>query len=144
VRVARIFNTYGPRLQPGDGCVISNFIVRALRGEDITVHGSGDQMRSFCYVDDLIDGALRLADSESEGPLNLGNPDCRTIHEVAELILHMTNSRSRIVYGPPPPDDPRQRCPDIHRAMQTLDWQPRVPLEEGLRETIRYFRAIVN
>ncbi|WKB54288.1 UDP-glucuronic acid decarboxylase family protein [Eleftheria terrae] len=144
VRIARIFNTYGPRMQPGDGRVVSNFIVQALRGEDITIYGRGEQTRSFCYVDDLIEGILRLMDSDAEGPLNLGNPHESTVMELAELVLRQTGSRSRLVYRPLPADDPRRRCPDIGRARRVLDWQPAVPLEDGLRETIAYFRRVLG
>ncbi|MCW7536327.1 SDR family oxidoreductase [Aquabacterium sp. A7-Y] len=144
VRIARIFNTYGPRMQPGDGRVVSNFIVQALRGEDITIYGRGEQTRSFCYVDDLIEGILRLMDGEVEDPLNLGNPHESTVLELAELVLRMTGSRSRLVHRPLPADDPRRRCPDIGRAKTLLDWQPSVTLEDGLRETIAYFRHLLD
>jgi UDP-glucuronate decarboxylase len=141
VRMARIFNTYGPRMQPGDGRVVSNFIVQALRGDDITIYGKGEQTRSFCYVDDLIDGIVRLMDSEVDTPVNLGNPRESTVRELAELVLRLTGSRSRLVYKPLPADDPRRRCPDIGRAQQLLDgWAPKVTLEDGLRETVDYFR----
>lgn len=140
VRIARIFNTYGPRMQPGDGRVVSNFIVQALRGDDITIYGEGQQTRSFCYVDDLVDGILRLMDSDVEGPLNLGNPRESTILELAELVLRLTRSRSKLVHKPLPADDPKRRCPDISRAKRLLHWEPRVPLEDGLKETVAYFR----
>jgi UDP-glucuronate decarboxylase len=144
VRIARIFNTYGPRLQPGDGRVVSNFVVQALRGDDLTVYGSGEQTRSFCYIDDLIDGILRLMAGDAHGPINLGNPDQRTVLELAEIVLRLTGSRSRIVHHPLPVDDPKLRCPDITLAMQTLGWQPRVTLDDGLRETIRYSRDMLE
>ena len=141
VRIARIFNTYGPRMQPGDGRVVSNFIVQALRGEDITIYGQGEQTRSFCYVDDLIEGIVRLMDSEADTPVNLGNPKESTVIELAELVLRLTGSRSRLVHKPLPVDDPRRRCPDIGRAQALLDgWAPKVALEDGLRETVDYFR----
>ncbi|WP_140626478.1 UDP-glucuronic acid decarboxylase family protein [Methylibium rhizosphaerae] len=144
VRIARIFNTYGPRLAPGDGRVVSNFICQALRGEDITVYGSGEQTRSFCYVDDLIEGVLLLMDADIEGPLNLGNPDCRPVLELAELVLRLTGSRSRIVFQALPADDPKMRCPDIRHATRQLGWAPKVRLEDGLRETIDYFRHLLH
>ncbi|MCM5682712.1 SDR family oxidoreductase [Schlegelella sp. S2-27] len=141
VRIARIFNTYGPRMQPGDGRVVSNFIVQALRGEDITIYGEGQQTRSFCYVDDLIEGILRLMDAGVEGPLNLGNPCESTVLELAEQVLRLTGSHSRLVHKPLPADDPKRRCPDIGRAKQLLGgWQPAVALEDGLSETVDYFR----
>ncbi len=141
IRVARIFNTYGPHMQPQDGRVVSNFIVQALRGEPITVYGSGSQTRSFCFVDDLIEGLLRLmaAPDEVTGPINLGNPHEVSVLELAEKVIAMTGSRSRIEFRPLPADDPRQRQPDIGAAKRLLDWQPKVPLEEGLERTIAYF-----
>jgi UDP-glucuronate decarboxylase len=156
VKVVRIFNTYGPRMRPDDGRVISNFIVQALRGEDITVYGDGSQTRSFCYVDDLIEGMIRMMDYETgeqarerdytrpylsgfPGPLNLGNPHEATVLELAERIIKMVGSRSKIVFEQLPEDDPRRRCPDISKAKDLLSWQPAVPLEEGLRKTIDYF-----
>ncbi|AKJ30589.1 UDP-glucuronic acid decarboxylase family protein [Caldimonas brevitalea] len=144
VRIARIFNTYGPRMQPGDGRVVSNFIVQALRGDDITIYGAGEQTRSFCYVDDLIEGILRLMHAEVEGPLNLGNPRENTVLELAELVLRLVGSRSRLVFRPLPADDPKRRCPDIGRARRLLDWEPQVHLEDGLRETIAYFRRLLD
>ncbi|TGT68618.1 SDR family oxidoreductase [bacterium M00.F.Ca.ET.159.01.1.1] len=146
VRVARIFNTYGPRMQPDDGRVVSNFIVQALRGDDITVYGSGTQTRSFCYVDDLIEGFVRLmqAPAAPQHPVNLGNPGEFTIMELAELVLDYTNSRSRIVHRPLPADDPRQRKPDISCARQHLGWEPRVALSEGLAYTTAYFEALLG
>ncbi len=143
IKVARIFNTYGPRMHPADGRVVSNFITQALRGEAITLYGSGDQTRSFCYVDDLIDGLIRLMESPSDitGPINLGNPVEFTIRELAELIIKLTSSTSTLRFLPLPPDDPKQRQPDITRANSLLEWEPRVALEAGLRTTIDYFRA---
>ena len=142
IKVARIFNTYGPRMQPDDGRVVSNFIVQALRGEDITVYGTGEQSRSFCYVDDLIDGFMALMSSGPEliGPINLGNPDEFTIRELAEQVKELTGSSSEIVFKPLPSDDPRQRQPDISQASQTMDWRPSVPLSQGLPRTIAYFQ----
>src|SRR5512132_1797102 len=142
IRVARIFNTYGPRMHPNDGRVVSNFIVQALRNEDITLYGDGSQTRSFCYVSDLLEGLVRLMDSPADltGPVNLGNPVEFTIRELAEKVLALTGSRSRITFKPLPQDDPRQRQPDIGLAKSALGWAPSVPLEEGLRETIAYFK----
>ena len=140
IRVARIFNTYGPRMSCNDGRVISNFILQSLRGEDITLFGDGSQTRSFCFVDDLVDGLIRLMDNtETVGPVNLGNPIERTIREVAELIIQMTGSRSEIIYKPLPQDDPTRRCPDITMAQNHLGWCPTVSFEEGLSKTIEYF-----
>jgi len=141
IRVVRIFNTYGPRMHPNDGRVVSNFIVQALRGEDLTVFGEGTQTRSFCYVDDLIEGFVRfMAQTETVGPMNIGNPGEFTMLELAELTLKLVGGRSKIVHKPLPADDPRQRQPDIALARRTLGWEPRVPLEAGLRRTIAYFR----
>ena len=142
IKVARIFNTYGPRMKPEDGRVVSNLIVQALRGEDLTIYGSGDQTRSFCYCDDLIDGCLRLMDAPPEviGPINLGNPDELTVGELAELVIEMTGTTSRLVKRPLPSDDPARRCPDISKARELLGWSARVPLTEGLRKTIAYFQ----
>jgi len=142
IKVVRIFNTYGPRMHPSDGRVVSNFIMQALKGEPITVYGEGQQTRSFCYVDDLIDGFLRFMDTgpEHSGPLNLGNPGEFTILELAELIIELTGSTSTIQRHPLPQDDPRQRRPDITKARTLLDWEPRVPLRDGLERTIAYFR----
>jgi UDP-glucuronate decarboxylase len=142
IKVMRIFNTYGPRMHPNDGRVVSNFIVQALRGEDITIYGDGQQTRSFCYVDDLIDGMRKLMDSPAEfiGPVNIGNPVEFTILELAEAVLRLTGGASRILFRPLPQDDPRQRKPDITLAGEKLDWSPRVALEDGLKETINYFR----
>ena len=141
IKVARIFNTYGPRMHPNDGRVVSNFIVQALKGENITIYGDGSQTRSFCYVDDLIDGIVRLMQSERgfTGPVNIGNPREFTMLQLAQLVLKLTNSRSKLVFRPLPADDPRQRCPDISLARAKLDWQPHVELEEGLRRTVEYF-----
>ena len=146
IKVVRIFNTYGPRMHPADGRVVSNFIVQALRGEDLTVYGDGSQTRSFCYVDDLISGILRMMDSEKgfHGPVNLGNPGEFTIRELAEKVLELTRSKSRLVFRPLPQDDPRQRKPDIALAMTRLDWKPRVALDDGLKETIAYFKKVIS
>lgn len=141
IRVVRIFNTYGPRMNSDDGRVVSNFIVQALRGEDITIFGTGEQTRSFCYVDDLIEGFLRMMDQEETyGPVNLGNPGEFTMLELAELVIKMTGTQSKIIYKPLPADDPTQRQPDITLAKKHLHWEPSVPLEEGLKETIDYFK----
>ena len=141
IRVARIFNTYGPRMQADDGRVVSNFIVQALSGQDLTLYGSGQQTRSFCFVDDLIEGFIRLmaTDDELETPVNLGNPSEMQVAELAQLILEMVPSSSRIVYRPLPIDDPRQRRPDISLAQQVLGWSPGVALRDGLAQTIAYF-----
>jgi UDP-glucuronate decarboxylase len=144
IKVARIFNTYGPRMHPGDGRVVSNFIVQALKGEPITLYGDGNQTRSFCYVDDLIDGLIRLMESPVDvtGPINLGNPVEFTMRELAELVLSETKSSSSIVNQPLPQDDPRQRKPNIALAQEKLAWSPKVPLQEGLKSTIAYFQSI--
>ncbi|MCP4049327.1 MAG: SDR family oxidoreductase [bacterium] len=141
IKVIRIFNTYGPRMQPDDGRVISNFVVQALKGEDITVYGNGNQTRSFCYVDDLVDGMIKMMASEDSfvGPLNIGNPDEFTILELAKKVIEMTASKSRIIYKEIPVDDPKRRKPDITRAKQKLNWSPKLNLEKGLKETIKYF-----
>ena len=146
IRVARIFNTYGPRMHPNDGRVVSNFIVQALRGEQITIYGDGSQTRAFCYVDDLIEGFIRLmaAPDSVTGPINLGNPVETSVGELAQRIVAMTNSPSAIVYRPLPTDDPVQRCPDIGRARATLGWEPKVPLETGLARTIDYFDRLLT
>ena len=142
IRVVRIFNTYGPRMLADDGRVVSNFIVQALRGEDITVYGDGSQTRSFCYVDDLVEGFLLFMEQEkSIGPMNLGNPGEFTMLQLAELILKKIGGPSRITHKPLPTDDPKQRKPDISLARQILGWEPKVPLEEGIEKTIAYFRA---
>ena len=141
IKVARIFNTYGPRMHPNDGRVVSSFIVQALRGQDITIFGSGEQTRSFCYVSDLLDGFVRLMDTPDEvtGPINIGNPVEFTMLELATLVIELTGSRSKIVHLPLPADDPRQRRPDISQARGTLGWEPRIQLREGLEKTIAYF-----
>jgi UDP-glucuronate decarboxylase len=144
IRVIRIFNTYGPRMHEADGRVVSNFIVQALRGEDITIYGDGSQTRSFCYVDDLIEGFVRfMAQDETVGPMNLGNPGEFTMLELAELTLKVVGGKSKIVHKPLPADDPKQRQPDIALARKVLGWEPKVPLEEGLKKTIEYFRTRV-
>ncbi|MDB5395207.1 MAG: 3-beta hydroxysteroid dehydrogenase/isomerase family protein [Rhodospirillales bacterium] len=145
IRVARIFNTYGPRMHPNDGRVVSNFIVQALRGEEITIYGDGRQTRAFCYVDDMVEGFVRLmgAPDDVTGPINLGNPFETTVGELAHRIVAMTKSRSSIVYRPLPMDDPMQRCPDIGLARATLGWEPTVPLEIGLARTIDYFDQLL-
>ena len=145
IRVARIFNTYGPRMHPNDGRVVSNFIVQALKGESITIYGNGEQTRAFCFVDDLVEGFLRLmaASDDVTGPINLGNPVETTVRELAEKIIAMIGSRSKIESRPLPVDDPTQRCPDISRARNLLDWEPRVPLEIGLERTIAYFNRLL-
>jgi UDP-glucuronate decarboxylase len=144
IKVARIFNTYGPRMHPRDGRVVSNFITQALNGEDLTVYGDGSQTRSFCYRDDLVEGFLRLMESPSDvtGPVNLGNPGEFTMIELAEQVLKLTGSRSKIIHLPLPQDDPRQRRPDITLAKQKLGWEPKVPLAEGLKLTIEYFKQL--
>jgi UDP-glucuronate decarboxylase len=145
IKVVRIFNTYGPRMHPNDGRVVSNFIVQALGGQDITLYGDGSQTRAFCYVDDLIDGLVRMMDSPREftGPINLGNPSEHTIVELARSIIALTGASSHIIHQPLPEDDPRQRCPDITLARKVLGWQPNTPVEEGLRRTIAYFRELM-
>ncbi|MDZ7858027.1 UDP-glucuronic acid decarboxylase family protein [Sphaerotilus sp.] len=146
IKVLRIFNTYGPRMHPNDGRVVSNFIVQALQGQPITLYGEGLQTRSFCYVDDLIDGALRLMGTPDQvtGPINVGNPVEVTIRELAETILRLTGSASPLVFRPLPQDDPMQRCPDITKARETLGWAPRVQLEQGLARTIDYFERLLS
>jgi UDP-glucuronate decarboxylase len=145
VRVARIFNTYGPRMQVGDGRVVSNFIVQALRNQPLTIYGNGSQTRSFCYVDDLIEGLIRFMSAPAgvPSPMNIGNPEEFTILELAELVLELTGSHSRLTFLPLPSDDPTQRCPDIELARQQLDWQPQVRLREGLTKTIEYLDAVL-
>jgi UDP-glucuronate decarboxylase len=142
IRVARIFNTYGPRMHPDDGRVVSNFIVQALRGKPLTIYGDGSQTRSFCYVSDLIEGLVRLMDASKEitGPVNLGNPREMTIRELAEQVIQMTGAKSKLEQKPLPGDDPTQRCPDIGLAKKQLGWEPAVALEEGLEKTIQYFK----
>ena len=146
VRIARIFNTYGPRLRPGDGRVVSNFIVQALAGEPLTIYGEGTQTRSFCYVDDLVEGLVRLMNTDHAvtGPINLGNPGEFTIRQLAEIVIEMTGSRSEIVQMPLPQDDPLQRRPDITKARELLDWQPTIPLRQGLERTIEYFKTLAG
>ena len=145
IRVVRIFNTYGPNMHPNDGRVVSNFIVQALQNKDITIYGDGSQTRSFQYVDDLIDGMIKMMNGAEEfiGPVNLGNPDEFTIKELADKIIEMTESKSKIIYNPLPEDDPKQRQPDISLAKIKLDWKPKIKLEEGLSKTIEYFRKIL-
>ena len=146
IKVARIFNTYGPRMHPNDGRVVSNFIVQALKNKDITVYGDGDQTRSFCYVDDLVDGLIRLMESEDDivGPINLGNPTEFTIRQLAEIVIDLTGSGSKIIHRPLPQDDPKQRQPDISKAQELLGWQPVLPLAEGLTRTIAYFEELLT
>lgn len=146
IKIIRIFNTYGPNMHPNDGRVVSNFIVQALKGEDITIYGTGEQTRSFQYVTDLIEGVIKMMNSPSDfiGPVNLGNPSEFTILELAEKILELTGSKSKLCFQPLPADDPTQRKPDITLAKEKLDWNPGVPLEEGLKETIRYFKNLLN
>lgn len=146
IRVVRIFNTYGPRMHPNDGRVVSNFIMQALRGEAITIYGDGQQTRSFCYVDDLIEGFIRMMDANDDisGPINLGNPSEFTIKQLAEAIINLTGAKSELIKQPLPEDDPLKRQPDITIAKQQLDWQPSIDLEAGLTKTIDYFRAFVD
>ena len=141
IRVARLFNTYGPRMHPNDGRVVSNFIVQALRAEDITIYGEGQQTRSFCYVDDLIGGLIAFMEQEqTTGPINLGNPTETTMLQLDETVIRLTGSSSKLVFQPLPMDDPKQRCPDVSKAVALLGWEPRVSLDDGLKETIAYFR----
>lgn len=145
VRIIRIFNTYGPRMDPNDGRVISNFIMQALRGESLTVFGDGRQTRSFCYVEDLINGMMRMMDQDSEvGPVNIGNPDEFTMLELAQEVLALTNSGSQLKFEPLPGDDPKQRCPDIAKATRVLGWAPKYKLKEGLVKTIAYYRGVIE
>jgi UDP-glucuronate decarboxylase len=146
IKVVRIFNTYGPRMHPNDGRVVSNFIVQALQGKDITIYGDGSQTRSFCYVDDLIDAMVRMMATEAgfTGPVNIGNPTEFTMLELAQLVLKLSGSKSKIVYEPLPSDDPKQRQPNIDLAKAKLGWTPKVSLEDGLRETISYFSKLLN
>ena len=146
IKVARIFNTYGPRMHPNDGRVVSNFIVQALKGEPITIYGDGQQTRSFCYVDDLIEGFIRLMESPVglTGPVNLGNPGEFSMRELAEKVIDLTGSKSKLTFLPLPADDPRQRRPDITLAGAEFDWQPKIPLQEGLKSTIAYFDTILR
>jgi UDP-glucuronate decarboxylase len=145
VKIVRIFNTYGPRMAVNDGRVVSNFIVQALTHQDITVYGDGSQTRSFCYVNDMIDGMIRMMATPDDflGPVNLGNPREFTILELAERLIRMTGSRAKIIFKPLPQDDPAQRKPDIRLARETLGWQPKIPLEEGIEKTIAYFRKVL-
>jgi UDP-glucuronate decarboxylase len=145
VRIVRIFNTYGPRMRPDDGRVVSNFIVQALKGEDITVYGDGAQTRSFCFASDLIEAILRTMDqNETTGPINIGNPGEFTIRELAEKVIALTGSKSQIITCPLPSDDPKQRKPDISLAKKVLDWEPAISLEEGLKRTIPYFEGLLS
>ena len=145
IRVARIFNTYGPRMLPDDGRVVSNFIVQALKGKDITIYGNGEQTRSFCYVDDLVEGLMRLMNQNDQtGPINIGNPGEFTILELAKQVLEKTESESQITFHPLPGDDPLQRRPDISLAEKVLDWKPTIALDEGLEKTINYFKEELN
>jgi len=146
IKIMRIFNTYGPRMHPNDGRVVSNFIMQALKNEDITIYGDGVQTRSFCYVDDLIDGMVSFMDSDAgfTGPVNIGNPVEVTMLELAETVLRLVGSKSKLVYRPLPQDDPRQRKPNIDLAHEELGWQPKVSLEDGLKETINYFRGSLD
>jgi UDP-glucuronate decarboxylase len=146
IKVVRIFNTYGPRMHPNDGRVVSNFIVQALQGKDITIYGDGQQTRSFCYVDDLIDAMVKMMNSEQEftGPVNIGNPDEFTMLQLAETVLKLSGSNSKIIYQPLPPDDPKQRQPNIDLAKAKLGWQPKVNLKDGLKETIAYFKFLME
>ena len=145
IKVMRIFNTYGPRMDIGDGRVVSNFIVQALKGEDITIYGEGSQTRSFCYVDDLIEGMVRLMNSRDgfTGPVNIGNPGEFTIKQLAEIVIELTGSKSKLVYRDLPQDDPTQRRPDITLAKKELDWEPKIQLREGLEKTIEYFKRVI-
>jgi UDP-glucuronate decarboxylase len=146
IKVVRIFNTYGPRMHPNDGRVVSNFIVQALKGEDITIYGDGQQTRSFCYVDDMIEGFVRMMNSDNgfTGPVNMGNPGEFTMLELAENVLRLTESKSKLAFHPLPTDDPKQRQPDIGLARENLGWEPKVSLEDGLKETVAYFRKTLN
>ena len=145
IRVARIFNTYGPRMAPDDGRVVSNFVLQALRGEPLTIYGDGTQTRSFCYVSDLVDGFVKLMDNDTGlvGPVNLGNPGEFTMNELAEAVLEVTGSSSSIEYKPLPEDDPKQRRPDITLATKELGWEPKIQLREGLDHTVQYFRSLL-
>jgi UDP-glucuronate decarboxylase len=145
IKVARIFNTYGPRMHPADGRVVSNFIMQALKNEPITLYGDGSQTRSFCYVDDLVAGLTALMETGPEitGPINIGNPNEFTVRELAEKVIHLTNSTSKIIEAPLPQDDPKQRQPDISKAKRDLGWEPAIQLEQGLVKTIDYFRKFI-
>ena len=146
IKVIRIFNTYGPRMRSDDGRVVSNFIVQALRGDDITIYGDGKQTRSFCYVDDLVEGMVCMMNSRDgfTGPVNLGNPEEFTVLQLAELVIELTGSASKIVHMPLPQDDPMQRKPMIELAKKELDWEPTIQLETGMKETIEYFKKVIN
>jgi UDP-glucuronate decarboxylase len=146
IKVGRIFNTYGPKMRPDDGRVVSNFIVQALTGKDITVYGKGDQTRSFCYVDDLVEGILRFMATEKgfTGPMNLGNPSEYSILEIAKIVIELVGSKSKIIFKPLPEDDPKQRQPDISLAKSKLDWEPKTHLKEGLEKTIQYFNQLLS
>ena len=146
IKIVRIFNTYGPRMHPNDGRVVSNFIIQALRNDDITVFGNGEQTRSFQYVDDLIEGIIRFMNIDNSfiGPINVGNPEEYSIIDLAEIIIRLTNSQSKIIFRPLPQDDPMQRCPDISIAKKELNWEPQINLEEGLLKTIKYFESILS
>lgn len=145
IKIIRIFNTYGPRMHPNDGRVVSNFIMQALQNKEITIYGNGQQTRSFCYVDDMVTGMINMMDTDDKitGPINIGNPEEFTIHQLAETVVRMTGSKSKIVYHPLPSDDPLQRKPDIFKARQLLGWEPKIKLEEGLMKTIEYFRNLL-
>lgn len=145
IKIIRIFNTYGPRMHPNDGRVVSNFIVQALQNKDITIYGNGSQTRSFCYVDDLLEGMTKLMNTGDEitGPINVGNPGEFTILQLAEMVIRMTGAKSKIIYMPLPSDDPMQRKPDITKAQSVLGWEPKIPLEEGLKKTIEYFKNTI-
>jgi UDP-glucuronate decarboxylase len=142
IKIVRIFNTFGPRIAINDGRVVSNFIIQALQNKDITIYGDGTQTRSFCYVDDLINGLIKMMNSNETGPINLGNPEEITIKDLAKIIIKLTNSKSKIIYKPLPQDDPKKRQPDITLAKQQLNWKPIIKLEEGLKQTLQYFREI--
>ena len=145
VRLIRIFNTYGPRMDPNDGRVVSNFIIQALRGEPLTVYGDGTQTRSFCYCDDLIEGMIRMMDQDQDtGPVNIGNPVENTMLELAEQVLQATGSSAKVSYVELPQDDPKQRCPDITKAKALLDWEPKVDLKTGLQNTVEYYRKLLS
>jgi UDP-glucuronate decarboxylase len=145
IKIMRIFNTYGPNMHPNDGRVVSNFVMQALRGKDITIYGDGSQTRSFCYVDDLVDGMIKFMNSPKEfiGPVNIGNPVEFTIKELAENVLKLVNSDSKLIYKELPTDDPMQRQPDITLAKEKLSWEPKIELEEGLKKTIEYFKKYI-
>ena len=146
IKVVRIFNTYGPRMHPNDGRVVSNFIVQALKNEPITVYGDGTQTRSFCYVDDMVEGIIKMMNSDDDftGPVNLGNPEEYRIIDLAKEIIDLTGSKSKIVHKPLPQDDPKRRCPDITLAKETLNWEPKTPVKEGLKKTISYFEELLR